>query len=222
MNALGLIRGEVVKARVRAVSAAALLGLLAAALAFPIGNEAWRHDEHRFAADPNVHRLVEAIMEADVAEVRRLLSDRALDLDALDGRGMTPLAHAIVADDRSGGDSLVTLLIEHGADVNRPDAYGHTPLMWSVGPGSERLTALLLRAGADPRRCRPDGTTVLHVAAHSEASATVAGMLLTAGADPSARDREGKTPAAYAHEAGLTELGQRLAAPARQRTLVIR
>jgi len=222
MNALGLMRGEVVKARVRAACAAALLGLLAVTLAFPICNEAYPRDEHRFAADPNVHHLIEAIMEADVAQVRCLLSNPALDLNALESRGMTPLAHAIIADDRTGGDSLVTMLIEHGADVNRPDEYGHTPLMWSVGLGSERLTELLLRDGADPRQCRPDGTTVLHVAAHSEASATVARMLLTAGADPLARDREGKTPAEYAHEAGLTELAQRLDAPVRARTLVIR
>ena len=228
MNALLRMRGEVAGARLRVAFAVGLLALLGAVLSLPVRDGlVWRTDRRR-AADADVDRLIAAIMTVDIADARHLLGRRALDLNGVGEQGMTPLAHAIAVHDHPGGEPFATLLIEHGADVNQPDRYGHTPLMWCVSCGSAGLTERLLREGANVHACRPDGSTALHVAAQCEASAAVARMLLTAGADPTARDREGKLPADYAREVGLTELAQLLDAPeptpltAPAATLVIR
>jgi ankyrin repeat protein len=190
-----------------------MLALIAGLLVFPIYDEAyWKHDCH-YAADPRVSRLIESIMELDLARARRLLDRGAMDLNGLDAWGTTPLAHAIAAHGQPEGDRLVRLLIDHGADVNRADKYGHTPLMCAMSVGDEDLIELLLRAGGDVHASRPDGTTVLHVAAHTEVSPAIARILLAAGADPAARDSEGKSPGDYAREAGVTELAQLLDAP---------
>ena len=192
--------------RLRLACATALTGLIAAVLAFPICNAAYWRDDRHLAADPNVSRLVQAIMEADGRQARRLLDLCGTDLNALDARGIPPLAHAIAVHGHPGGESLAQLLIDHGADVNRADSFGHTPLMWDASFGDANLTEVLLREGADVRARRPDGTSVLHVAVHSEADPDVVRLLLAAGAEPAARDREGKTPADYARAAGLTQL----------------
>lgn len=226
MNATRRMRWELVGARLRTACAASLLALIAGLLIFPIYDEAYWKDDCPYAADPRVSRLIAAIMELDLARACRLLDRGAMDLNGLDAWGMTPLAHAVAAHGQPVGGRFVRLLIDHGADVNRADKYGHTPLMCAMSVGDEGLIELLLRAGGDVHASRPDGTTVLHVAAHSEVSPAVARILLAAGADPAARDNEGKSPCDYAREAGLTELAQLLDAPlsesAPQDTLVTR
>jgi hypothetical protein len=214
MNALRRMRGERAGARVRIACTVALIGLLAAVLVVPICDESYWRDEYRFAADADVNRLIEAITALDVPEARRLLATRTVDLNALSAWGMPPLAHAIVAYEQPGGEPLALLLIERGADVNRADERGDTPLMWSLGPRDTRATALLLRAGADVRARRPDGSTALHVSVHNGVPAEVVRMVLAAGADPTARDIEGKTAGDYARESGLADLAQLLDAPA--------
>lgn len=217
MNGLKAMRGELAWARVRVAFTVALIGVLTAVLLVPMCDESYRRDEHRFAANADVNRLIEAITELDVAKARRLLATRTMDLNVLSSWGMTPLVHAIAAHEQPGGEPFARLLIEHGADVNRPDEWGHTPLMWSLGQCDARAAELLLRAGADARARRPDGSTALHMAVHSSVRADVVRMVLAAGADPTARDCEGKTAADYAREGGLADLAQLLDASARPR-----
>ena len=216
MNALAPMRGQITGTRLRVAFATTLTGLLLAVLLYPMFSDAYWRDDRRLAADPNIARLVQAIMEADAPEVRRLLGGPTLDLNALDKCGVTPLSHAIAVHGHPGGEPLVSLLIERGADVNRPDGYGHTPLMWCVSQRDVSLTERLLREGADVNARRPDGTSVLHVAVHSDAGSDIVRLLLAAGADTMARDGEGKTPADYARAAECAELAQLLDAPRSQ------
>ena len=217
MNASRWMNGELVAARLRVASVAIMLGLLV-----PICGEGYWRDEYRYAAAPGVSRLIEAIMELDIAEARHLLSRRSMDLDALDAWGTTPLSHAIAADARLGGSDFVRLLIDQGVDVNQPDRWGHTPLMWSVSSGSASVSELLLREGANVHARRLDGSTVLHIAAQCEAPVAVTRILLDAGVDPTVRDGEGKTPADYAREANLAQLAQLLDGPVSAPALVVR
>ena len=218
MNVLKRWDGQITSARVRVACATTLTGLLAAILLFPLCNDAYWRDNRHLAADADVSRLIQAIMEADVPEVRRLLGRRTLDLAARDQWGMTALSHAIAVHGHPGAESLVSLLIEHGAQVSSPDSYGHTPLMWCASVRDVSLTERLLREGADVNARRPDGTSVLHVAVQSDADPDTVRLLLAAGADPAVRDGEGKTPADYAREAGFTELARLLDAPVAQTT----
>ena len=44
---------------------------------------------------------------------------------------------------------IVKLLLEHGADINLPDNYGHTALMMASLEGNTEIVRLLLDQGAD-------------------------------------------------------------------------
>ena len=51
---------------------------------------------------------------------------------------------------RNGNTPVARLLIEAGADVNARDHWG-TPLFHAASRGHDKIVALLLTAGADPR-----------------------------------------------------------------------
>ena len=65
------------------------------------------------------------------------------------------------------------------------------------------------QAGADVRAVQRHGYTPLHGAAQNGATVTV-DRLLAAGADPTARTDDGRTPADLAQGAGHVELAARL------------
>jgi ankyrin repeat protein len=111
---------------------------------------------------------------------------------------------------------LCEFLIEAGADPNHPHGDAretplHAALSRASGPVGERVVAVLLAAGADPRAntapgaetgcfmrdARTRGETPLHRAAAFAGEATIA-ALLAAGADPAALDTAGDTPLSWA------------------------
>ena len=51
----------------------------------------------------------------------------------------TPLHHAV----RKRDTEIVKLLIEHGADVNRKDDLGWTPLFWASASGNKEMFEIL-------------------------------------------------------------------------------
>ena len=75
------------------------------------------------------------------------------------------------------------------------------PLLDAVRAQDAATTRRLLDAGADVREAMPDGTTVLHWAAHNGDTA-LAERLLKAGADARARNDYGATPMSEAAELG--------------------
>jgi ankyrin repeat protein len=93
----------------------------------------------------------------------------------------------------------VRLLLAAGADVNPPPAGGTTPLMEAASRNSPAVLKLLLDAGAHASLNAKDGLgrTALMLApgSRSDPSSTAAARLLVAaGADVNAADREGQTP----------------------------
>ena len=105
---------------------------------------------------------------------------------------------ADVADGAVGPASLIRmnmidLLLSAGADLEARDSYGGTPLRWAVrGPGSPALMDALVRDGADSAVLETAVRTVL------PAIIGVIDKLLAAGADPQARDADGRTPLHWA------------------------
>ncbi|MFH2201546.1 MAG: ankyrin repeat domain-containing protein [Elusimicrobiota bacterium] len=98
---------------------------------------------------------------------------------------------------------LLQLLIDKGADVNRPTKNGETPLSKAVESENLAVIEFLLKAGAKPNRRDKDGKTVLYgfmshwnYSPSSIKSGTqTVRALLAGGADPTLERKPGLRPA---------------------------
>ena len=144
-----------------------------------------------------------AASAGDVHFIRAFLRDRdAFDLarcvnDAEDD-GCTALWHASAwprAD-------AVAELIAHGASTEKARHGGATPLIVASRRGHLGAVRALVDARADlGATCPGEGRTPLHLAADGGHEA-VCGVLLAAGADPTAEDAKGMTPCMVAAHRG--------------------
>lgn len=132
--------------------------------------------------------LVEAI-GADLAESVQALLEAGADPNRPGGGGQTPVHAAAFASD----PALLRMVLDHGGDPNvrNPDT-GNTPLMQAILGQHPGHVAMLLDAGADPGLADYKGDTPLHVAARTNAGATLL-LLLERGAHPLAKNAGGAT-----------------------------
>lgn len=101
----------------------------------------------------------------------------------------------MVAAASNGDVASLEELHKQGADVNRADWMGRTPLRAAVHGYEDDTVGWLLDAGAVPRAT---GLTALHWLMYTEPpSLTTLESLLAAGADPCAADRRGSQPLHY-------------------------
>ena len=91
----------------------------------------------------------------------------------------------------------VTFLLGKGADVNKLDDQGYTPLHTAVRNRNSDIAALLLEHGADPNLPDSDGATPLVHAINRNHVPSVK-LLVEKGADIGKVDREGYTPLEFA------------------------
>ncbi|CAM6125788.1 unnamed protein product [Calypogeia fissa] len=91
------------------------------------------------------------------------LIKRAVDLDSVDGDGLTPLHRAVQA----GRKNVVRLLLQAGANAQVLDNEGATLLHYSAQIGDHSICKLLQRHGVDVNVADADGWTPLHVAVQS-------------------------------------------------------
>jgi|SRR5262245_93310 len=109
----------------------------------------------------------------------------------------------------------VKQLIESGADVNKVDLEGCTPLFQSVASGYKEITALLLSHGADPNARDLEGATPLHHLSfdfwrtrHHANYLVILDILAIHGADLKLRDSDGNAPIHNLVSAGIEELSR--------------
>ena len=115
--------------------------------------------------------------------------------------GFTPLHIAVLNNRRD----IVELLLDHKADINARTVNGEqTPLDLAVMQRNLTIARLLVERGAQLRNAGP-----LLMAATS-GSTGIARLLLTSGADPSARDDDGTTALDIAVHRGNREIVQLL------------
>ena len=80
-----------------------------------------------------------------------------VNVDLLDTNQVTPLLLA-------KHSSILALLLEKGADINRKDSNGRTPLHLSVLRNDVRSVDLLVKCGANTEEVDSDGHSPLHYA----------------------------------------------------------
>ncbi len=137
-------------------------------------------------------------------EVMEVFLDAGLSPELTDRQGHGLLMIAAY----NGQPEMTTLLLEHGADPNRPGPNG-TPLMGVCFKGHAEVAHHLLAAGADPDQQNEGGATALHFAALFKQE-EIASLLLERGADPALADAQGRTAVDLARANGHTELAARL------------
>ena len=124
--------------------------------------------------------------------VKKLL-DEGASVNAIGWEGATPLMNACKAKTLSGGETLVNLLINAGADVNSEDDSGTTALMLAAENNTEIVVASLLEKGADVNKKDAGGGSAL-IRAASDGNPKVVKLLLNTGADFDALNCYGFTP----------------------------
>ena len=109
-------------------------------------------------ADSDIHeKLYNASYYGDDTRLRELLTAGADPNKYRNSNGITALLDAA----SRGRDSTVSILIQHGADLNIQEKYGRTALYWAAGNGHNEVTTALIKAGADLNIQTEDGKTVL-------------------------------------------------------------
>ncbi len=138
-----------------------------------------------------------AVIHSDVNTVDQLVRDHA-DVNELDKIRNSPLCHAV----SYKNDEIVTLLINAGADLNRPCQADNIPppLHLAIEYKMFRNARILLEKGADVRMKDYRGQTPLHIVVseivygdHGQ-QLEITRSLLNRGADKEARDNYGDTP----------------------------
>jgi len=141
--------------------------------------------------------LIRAVQRGCVEKVQELLAATGIDSKA--GRESEALRTAI----RSGNKEIVQLLINAGAPVNPMHTALWSPLADAAFAKHFEILKLLVNSGA--KVDAPDHRGVTLLVSTGFFDPTVTTILLQAGADPNAADRQGETALMKASARGLQE-----------------
>ncbi|KAF4957171.1 hypothetical protein FSARC_11380 [Fusarium sarcochroum] len=132
-------------------------------------------------------KLVEACKRCSEDEVKQ----------ALQGGADPSTLNAVHYAAERGSTSIVTLLLEHGVDVDVSNPTGQTALQCASRSGFEDVVKLLLENGADVNAKDENEQTALHGAA-GQGHLNIVKMLLDAGADADMEDLDGNVAIHFA------------------------
>jgi len=172
----------------------------------------------RRGMDPNTRNdkgqtgLVLALQLGSLRAFFALMATPGVNVEVHNVHGESPLMMAAL----QGHIEAVRLLIERGADVNKP---GWTPLHYAASknqPAQDQVAALLLEHHAYIDAASPNGTTPLMMAAQY-GSMAVLQLLLDEGADPLLKNQLGLRAVDFAARAQRPDSLALLQAASRQR-----
>jgi ankyrin repeat protein len=107
----------------------------------------------------------------------------------------------LVASCEKGNTAMVSYLIENGADVNKNDIHGNTPLIVACRNRNEGIVRCLVKNGADVNKKDKQGNTPLIVSCKKK-SERIVKYLVKNGADVNQNDGWGTTPLIIAFRCG--------------------
>ena len=124
-------------------------------------------------------------------EVEALLSAiAAADINVVEKDGQT-LLHAAIAYQKP---EIGSALIKRRIDVNRQDNKGMTPLHYTAWHNAPQLAELILQHGGDPNiRDRHGNTALWYAIQFAKGDYTLVERLLSAGADVTITNNQGKS-----------------------------
>lgn len=141
--------------------------------------------------------LIHAVQRGCPDQVRRFLATQGID--SKNGSESESLRTAI----RAGNKEIAQILIEAGAPVNPSETSLWSPLTDAAFGKHFEIMMLLIQSGAKVDAPDHRGVTLLANSAFFDPNTTT--ILLDAGADPNATDRDGATPLMKASAYGLKQ-----------------
>ena len=146
--------------------------------------------------------LTVAMREQSLKAARVLLSQPALNVDALNQAGESALMMAALKGNLAGLD----MLLARGARISQP---GWSAIHYAATGTEPQAVTLLLERGADVNALSPNGSTPLMMAAQYGAEDSVK-ILLARGADARLRNQRELRAVDFARQAGRESLTRML------------
>jgi uncharacterized protein len=151
--------------------------------------------------------VFEAAAMGDAGRLELALKEQPDDVKAFSADGFTALHLAAFFGHRLAANLLLLAGADPNAEARNPMRV--RPLHSAVAGPDPMMAEALVMMGADVNAVQQGGFTALHAAAH-RGDLQLTELLLGAGADPSARTDDGRSPSDLAREAGHEELANRL------------
>lgn len=148
--------------------------------------------------------------------LRALMNPRHASLELFEAAAISASASGIIDAGNAAGDGainrvvmskrhdLIPILARHGADMNRREACGYTPLMSAAIQGGREMLEALLDGGADPCLLGASGENALLFSILGQSAECIA-LLLAHGACPDSASHDGATPLGNAISFGFLE-----------------
>lgn len=174
---------------------------------YPENGAGWHNDPRDIAKAIKLLEEAEASPDRYVAPPwTSMRSDvAAAPVSNFETQSVTAADSGLAAACREGDATKVNLLLKNGADANRKNPEGSTPLIEAVKAGHDGLICMLCKKGADVDGAdAQDMTALMHACAAGRTEAV--NTLVELGADVSHIDSQGRTAETLAAASGDKEL----------------